>query len=102
MLEALRKRASGWVAQLFLALLVVSFAIWGVSDIFTGFRSDTVASVGNTDIRIQDFSRQYELATRQLGQQLGQQVTPEQAQMFGLPGQVLGRLVAEATLNDET
>src|SRR5690606_29212444 len=70
-------------------------------DIFRGFRSDTVATVGNTDITTQTFLRQYEIATRALGQQLGQPVSAEQAQLFGLPGQVLGRLVADATLNDE-
>lgn len=101
MLDALRKGAGTWLAQLFIALLVVSFAVWGVSDIFRGFRSDTVATVGNTDITTQTFLRQYEIATRALGQQLGQPVSAEQAQLFGLPGQVLGRLVADATLNDE-
>ena len=101
MLDKLRKGASGWVAQLFIALLVVSFAVWGVSDIFSGFRGDTVATVGKTDITIQQFQRQYEIATRALGQQLGQQVSAEQAQMFGVPGQVLGRLVGDATLDDQ-
>ena len=101
MLDALRKGAGGWLAQLFIALLVVSFAVWGVSDIFTGFRSDTVASVGSTDVSIRSFQRQYDNATRQLSQQIGQPVSLEQARLFGVPGQVLGRLVAEATLNDE-
>lgn len=101
MLDTLRKGASGWIAQIFIALLVVSFAIWGVSDIFSGFRSDTVASVGRTDVSAQSFAREYDMARRQLSQQLRQPVTAEQAQMFGLPGQVLGRLVAQATLMDE-
>jgi peptidyl-prolyl cis-trans isomerase D len=101
MLDRLRKGAGGWVAQLFIALLVVSFAVWGVSGFFTGFYADTVATVGRTDILMQTFARNYETAVRQLSQQLGQPVSSEQAQMFGVPGQVLGRLVAEATLNDE-
>ena len=101
MLDLLRKGAGGWLAQLFIALLVVSFAVWGVSDIFNGFRSDTVATVGGTDITIQQFNREYELAKRQLGQQLQQPITEEQARLFGLPSQVLSRLVGDATLNDE-
>lgn len=100
MLDKLRKGASGWVAQLFIALLVLSFAVWGVSDIFTGFRSDMVASVGRTDISVATFQRQYDLATRQAGQQLGQPLTQEQARLFGIPGQVLGRLVGDATMSD--
>ncbi|MBZ0228099.1 MAG: SurA N-terminal domain-containing protein [Bauldia sp.] len=101
MLDALRKGAGGWLAQLFIALLVVSFAVWGVSDIFTGFRSDTVASVGGTDVSIRSFQRQYDFATRQLSQQIGQPVSADQARLFGVPGQVLGRLVTDATLSDE-
>lgn len=30
MLDALRKGAGGWLAQLFIAVLVVSFGVWGV------------------------------------------------------------------------
>jgi peptidyl-prolyl cis-trans isomerase D len=101
MLDMLRKGAGGWLAQLFIALLVVSFAVWGVSDIFNGFRSDTVATVGGTNITIQQFNREYELAKRRLSQQLRQPITEEQARLFGLPSQVLGRLVGDATLNDE-
>ncbi|MCB1495702.1 MAG: SurA N-terminal domain-containing protein [Bauldia sp.] len=101
MLDALRKGAGGWVAQLFIALLVVSFAVWGVSGFFTGFYSDTVATVGKTDVSARDFAREYDLAKRRLGQQIGQAVTDQQAQLFGIPAQVLGRLVTEAALSDE-
>ena len=100
MLDWLRKGASGWVAQLFIALLVLSFAVWGVSDIFTGFRSDTIATVGSTDIPVSAYQRQYDIAVRQLGQQLGQPVTADQAKMMGVPQQVLGRLISQATLAD--
>lgn len=101
MLDALRKGASGWLAQIFIALLVLSFAVWGVADIFTGFRGDTVATVGKTDVTAQQFYRQYEQAKRQLGQQIGRAVTDEQARLFGVPSQVLGRLVTEAALDDQ-
>ncbi len=72
-----------------------------MSGFFTGYHADTIATVGRSDITMQQFARAYDLALRQLTQQLGQQITPDQAQMFGVPNQVLGRLVAEAALNDE-
>src|SRR5579871_3373365 len=100
MLDALRRGASGWIAQLFIAVLVISFAIWGVADVFRGFHADAVATVGRTDISINDYARQYDFAKKQLGQQLGQPVNDEQARLFQLPQQVLGRLVADATLDD--
>lgn len=101
MLDKLRKASTTWVAQVLIALLVVSFAVWGVSGFFTGFNSDVVAKVGSTEVTTRQFARNYDQALRQLGQQFGQQITPEQAQMFGLPQQVLGRLVADATLTEE-
>jgi peptidyl-prolyl cis-trans isomerase D len=100
MLDALRKGAGGWLAQLMIAALVIAFAIWGVSDVFTGFRSDTLATVGRTSISIADFQRQYDTAKRQFGQQIGQPITDDQARMFGIPQQVLSQLVSNATLDD--
>jgi peptidyl-prolyl cis-trans isomerase D len=100
MLDSLRQHATGWVAQIFIALLVVSFAVWGIADIFTGFRAGEVAEVGETEITVNDFGREYDQATRQMSQQMGRPVTAEQAEMFGLPSQVLARLVSQATLDD--
>jgi peptidyl-prolyl cis-trans isomerase D len=100
MLDALRKQATGWVAQIFIGLLVLSFAIWGVSGFFTGFYADIVASVGKTDISTSAFARQYDQALQAMGRQTGRPLTSEQAQLFGLPSQVLGRLVTQATLDD--
>ncbi len=101
MLDRLRKASTTWVAQVLIALLVVSFAVWGVSGFFTGFNAEMVARVGTTEVTVRQFARQYDQALRQLSQQLGQQISPEQAQMFGLPQQVLGRLVADATLTEQ-
>ena len=69
MLDKLRKASTTWVAQILIALLVVSFAVWGVSGFFTGFNQDVVARVGNTEITVQQFARQYDQQLRQLSQQ---------------------------------
>ena len=69
MLDSLRKASSGWVAQLLIALLVVSFAVWGISGFFTGFNAEVVATVGNTDVTVRQFAREYETRLRQAGQQ---------------------------------
>lgn len=100
MLDSLRKHATGWVAQIFIGLLVLSFAVWGVSGFFTGFYADTVATVGETDVSTTDFARQYDQALQAMTRQTGRPVSAEQAQLFGVPGQVLGRLVMQATLDD--
>jgi peptidyl-prolyl cis-trans isomerase D len=38
-----------------LSALVISFAIWGIGDIFRGFGRSTVAKVGGTEITVEQF-----------------------------------------------
>src|SRR3954469_15967153 len=100
MLDSLRNMASGWIAQILLAVLVLSFAVWGVADIFTGFGQNAVARVGNADITVREFQRRYQAASQNVVQQLGQNLTPQQLAQFGLPQQVLNELVIEGGFND--
>ncbi len=100
MLDTLRKYASGWVAQLLMAVLVLSFAVWGVADVFTGFQANSIAQVGSSQVSLQEFQRRYDVALQSLGARLGQTISPQQAIAFGVPNQILDQLVFEATLND--
>jgi len=100
MLDALRKQTGSWIAQIFIGLLVLSFAVWGVSGFFTGFYADTIATVGKTEVSTTAFARGYDQAVQTMTRQTGRPITSEQAQLFGLPGQVLNRLVMQATLDD--
>lgn len=100
MLDSLRKITSGWIVQILMLLLVISFGVWGVNDVFRGFGRNDVARVGSIHLSAQEFRRRYDLAVRQFSQQLNQQITPQQAQQFGIPSRVLGQMLAEATLDD--
>lgn len=101
MLNTIRKYSSGWVAQILMGLLVISFGFWGIASSLTGFTSNSVAKVGGTEITTTAFDSAYRLQLQNMSQRLGTQVTPDQAKMMGLPSQVLGTLVAEAALNDQ-
>ena len=101
MLETLRKSATGWVAKIFIGLLVISFAVWGIADIFRGYGTTTVATIGETEVPVETFRTTYNRELRQLGQRLRRPVTAREAAAVGLPQQVLSRLVNEATLNEE-
>ena len=100
MLDSLRKYATSWIAQLLMGILVLSFAVWGINDVFNGFGSNDVATVGSSSITAADFQRDYDLAVQTLSRQLGQALTPEQARAAGVPSQILGRLINQATLDD--
>ena len=80
--------------------LVISFAIWGIGDIFRGFGVSTVAKVGRSEISMEQFRIRYNEEMQQLGRRMGRPLTPDQAQALGLEQQVLGQMVAGAALDE--
>ena len=82
--------------------LVVSFAIWGIGDIFRGFGLNSAIKIGSTEISIDQFRQFYTSRLQQLGQQVGRPITPDQARATGVDRQVIGQLVAETTLDEQT
>lgn len=72
MLDAIRRRASSWLVKGFLGLLVLSFAIWGIGDIFLGPRGGTViATVAGHEITAPEVAREFEAELRRYREQLG-------------------------------
>ena len=103
MLDGMRRASQNWIGRTIMALvmgfIILSFAIWGIGDIFRGFGSSTVASVGGQEITSESLRFSYQTALQRLQQQYRQAITNEQARAFGLDKQVLGRLIAEAALD---
>lgn len=95
----MRRHATGWVAKILLSLLVLSFAVWGVADVFTGYGQGSLARVGKTDISLQHYQRAQQLELDALAQQFGRRLTSEQARMFGIDQRVLSRLVGAAAVD---
>ena len=86
---------------LVMGVLIVSFAIWGIADIFKGFGQSSLAKVGGTEISTEQFRQIYTDKLQQLGRSFGRPLTPEQARAFGLDRQVLQQTIAEAALDEE-
>jgi peptidyl-prolyl cis-trans isomerase D len=103
MLRGIRKASSNWLGRIVmgvvLGLIAVSFAIWGIGDIFRGFGRSTVAKIGSTEITVDQFRQIYNDRLQQLGRQLGRPVTQDQARQLRLDQQLAGQLVAEAALD---
>jgi peptidyl-prolyl cis-trans isomerase D len=94
MLDALRRGSTGLVAKLLFALLVLSFAVWGVADVFTGWGRGALAKVGSREIRVEEYQRAFQNEINVISQQAGRRITSEQAHAAGLDNRVLARLIA--------
>lgn len=85
-----------------MGLLIVSFAIWGVADVFRGFGQSTLLKVGSTEIGVEAFRQIYSDRLQQLGRQIGRALTPAQARSIGMDRQILQQVMAEAALDEQT
>jgi peptidyl-prolyl cis-trans isomerase D len=104
MLRGLRKASSNWLGKAVMAgvvaFLVISFAIWGIGDIFRGFGRSTVAKIGRTEVTIDQFRNQYNDRLQQLARQFGRPLTPDQARATGLDRLVIAQLISDIVLDD--
>ncbi len=85
MLQAIRKHAKGYLAVLLFGLLIMSFAVWGIGDIFRGGgQEQTVVRVGDKKIGLAEFNTELQRELRRLASRTGGQMSMEQALNFGL------------------
>jgi peptidyl-prolyl cis-trans isomerase D len=104
MLRGIRNASSNWLGKsimsVVMGVLIVSFAVWGIADIFKGFGQSTLATVGDTEISTEQFRQTYTDRLQQISRQFGRPLTSEQARQFGLDRQVLQQTIAEAALDE--
>ncbi len=104
MLRGIKKASGNWLGKIVLgvvmSLLIVSFGVWGIGDIFRGFGTSTLAKVGKTEITVEQFRQTFNDRLRQIGRQFGRTITVDQARAIGLDQQVLGQVIAETALDE--
>ncbi len=105
MLEGLRRASNNWVGKTILTIvfgiMIFSFAIWGIGDIFRGIGVSNVAEVGSINIATSEFRQAYQTQITMLQRQSRRAITNEQARAYGLDQQVLGRMISEAALDQK-
>ena len=103
MMQGIRKAGQSLIGKLVMfvlfGFLILSFAIWGIGDIFQGYGRNVVAKVGSVEIGLEQTRNAYQNEVQTLTRQQRRQITPEMARAIGLDRQVLQRLVTEAALD---
>ena len=102
MLMQLRKPIAKVVTFALFGLLIMSFAVWGIGDIFRGpGQNTTIAEVGDTQIDENEFTRVLSREINRLSASFGGRLDFEQARALGIVDQVLGQLVNRALFNQQ-
>jgi len=105
MLEGLRVASQNWIGRTIMAVvmgvIVISFAIWGVGDVFRGMTSQRLARVGSGEVTVDQFRTAFQNDLRRIQQRLRRAVTAEEAHKAGMDLQVLERLITDVALDQK-
>lgn len=94
MLEMMRSKAASWVVKILFLFLILSFAIWGVGDMFRGRGAlQTVAEVGGSEVGRQDLSDQFRRVVNAMRSRFGESFDTQKAVQLGLLDQTLDQII---------
>ncbi len=94
MLEAIRNRSSGILIKILLAMLILSFAMWGIADVFSpGGVKSTIATVGDAEVSPDQIRRDFGREVERLSAMLGTRIDTDQARALGVAESVLNRII---------
>ncbi len=96
MLEQMRSTAGKWVMWVLASLLIASFALWGIGDVFRGRTAPRdVAEVGGVKISAEQLRQEFRRAVDVLRNRLGPQFDSTQARQLGVLDQTLDTLIVD-------
>ena len=102
MLQAIRSRAASVIVKALFVLLILSFGLWGIGDIFRNHAPETVvATVGDQSIRAEELQTALRPALERLRLRLGTAVDLPAAKQLGVVDEVLNGLIDRSLLEQE-
>jgi peptidyl-prolyl cis-trans isomerase D len=100
MLQQMRAFSKGIISSIFMGALALSFAVWGIADIFRGNSDTNVVTVGSTAIPYDQYVRDYRNFLRNESQRTGQEITPDAARKMGLDKASLDRIINRTAIDN--
>jgi peptidyl-prolyl cis-trans isomerase D len=102
MLNEMRSGAGNFAAKVLLALLILSFAVWGIGDIVRHpSRNVNVAKVGKVSIPGSSFASGLHKEKERVQKSLGANYTPELLATLNVPERVLQRMINRSLIQQE-
>ncbi len=93
MMRAIQNSSGSIIMKIVLGAIAVSFALWGVGDMFRGgMASGYAIKAGDKTVTIQEYQDELNIRYGALRQVMGASLTPEMAERLGLKQQVLNDL----------
>lgn len=102
MLDALRQGSKNIFFKTLMIIIVLSFVVWGVGDMFRGRSSSEVAEIGNSGISMETYDKALRQEIRRIQAMTGGAVTTEQIMAMQVDRMVLNQLINQHLIALET
>ena len=102
MLQSMRERTQGIIAGVIVALICLTFALWGIQNYLHGSEAtDVIAKVNGVKITQMEFKNAYERARQQMVAQSGKQFALDQDAQQQFKKEVLQKIIQDQVLLQE-
>jgi peptidyl-prolyl cis-trans isomerase D len=103
MLNFIRSHAASWIVKILFLVLILSFAAWGIGDIFRlQTQGGPAITVGEVEIGREEVAKQFDTLIRSMQPLFNNRLDREQARQIGLLDRAVDQLVADALIQQET
>jgi peptidyl-prolyl cis-trans isomerase D len=103
MLQVIRSKATSFVIKILFGLLILSFGIWGIGDIFRNRGTNTsVATVGDRTISVEQLNERVRADMERLRTAMGGNLDMDQAKQLGIVDRALQTIINGDLLDQET
>ncbi|MEL6482509.1 MAG: SurA N-terminal domain-containing protein, partial [Pseudomonadota bacterium] len=99
MLEFIRRGVKSIFAKILLGVLVLSFAVWGIGDIFTFSGATAVGKVGDQEVSADAYADALGRNQARISQEAGRLVTLADMRDQGFGLRILQSLLRDATIS---
>tara|TARA_B100001057_G_scaffold99561_2_gene96524 strand:- start:11869 stop:13740 length:1872 start_codon:yes stop_codon:yes gene_type:complete len=101
MLNTLRKSVTGPFVRILIGVLILSFAVWGIQDIFGNYKKTVAIEIDDYEISIDDLVIEYNNQISTISSQLNKQITLKESLDLGINEIALENLIRKLVLQIE-
>jgi peptidyl-prolyl cis-trans isomerase D len=101
MLNTLRKSVTGPFVKILIGVLILSFAVWGIQDIFGNYKKTVAIEIDDYEISIDDLVIEYNNQISTISSQLNKQISLKESLDLGINEIALENLIRKLVLQIE-
>lgn len=98
-LDIFRSASKSFLGLALIGLIVMSFAVFGIGDIFRSNANRAVAVVGSEEISIIDYNAEYQRRLNVESRTTGTRISPNSARERGLDRQILNEMITRSVMD---